>query len=135
MNVPLENRPVETRSVGELLRDLANDVARLIRDELALARSETGEKMTQALTALMSILGGALLALAALIILMQAVVQVLSNHMPDWLASLITGGLVAIGGAIMVYGGQKALSASQLMPDRTAKNLRKDMKVVREHAS
>jgi uncharacterized membrane protein YqjE len=135
MSVPFENRPVETRSVGELLRDLASDVTRLIRDELALARSEAGDKMNQMLTALVSMISGALLGLAALIILLQAVVQGLSNHMPDWLASLITGGVVAIIGAIIVYGGQKALSASQLMPGRTAENLRKDMNVVREHTS
>ena len=55
--------------------------------------------------------------------------------MPDWLASVITGGVVAIIGGIMVYGGQKALSAGSLAPDRTAANLRKDMNLVKEHAS
>jgi len=135
MSMPLDSRMAENLSVGELLRDLANDITRLIRNELALARSEATDKMQQTMTALVSIVGGALLGLAALIILLQAVVQGLSNHMPDWLASVITGGVVAIIGGIMVYGGQKALSAGNLAPDRTAANLRKDMNLVKEHAS
>jgi drug/metabolite transporter (DMT)-like permease len=126
---------MESRSVGELLRDLANDISRLIRDELALARSEVGDKLHQMIAALVSIIGGSLLGFAALIILLQAVVQGLSNHMPDWLASILTGGAVAIVGAILVYGGQKALSATRLAPDRTAENLRRDANLVREHAS
>jgi len=135
MSMPLDSRMAENRSVGELLRDLANDITRLIRNELALARSEATDKMQHTMTALVSIVGGALLGLAALIILLQAVVQGLSNHMPDWLASVITGGVVAIIGGIMVYGGQKALSAGNLTPERTAANLRKDMNLVKEHAS
>jgi len=140
MSMPLEtrvadNRALDSRSLGDLLRDLASDVSRLIRNELALARSEASDKMTQTMTALISIVGGSLLGLAALIILMQAVVQGLSNHMPDWLASLITGGVVAIIGVMMVVAGQKAMSANRLVPDRTAENLRKDINLVKERAS
>ena len=133
--MPLENRSFDARSLGELLRDLANDISRLIRNELALARSEASDKLHQTMAAMVSIVAGSLLGFAALIILLQAVVQGLSNHMPDWLASILTGGIVAIVGAILVYGGQKALSASRLAPDRTAENLRKDINLVREHTS
>ena len=135
MSMPLENRSFDARSLGELLRDLANDISRLIRNELALARSEASDKLHQTMAAMVSIVAGSLLGFAALIILLQAVVQGLSNHMPDWLASILTGGIVAIVGAILVYGGQKALSASRLAPDRTAENLRKDINLVREHTS
>ena len=37
----------ETRSVGELLRDLAHDSATLIRQELVLARTEAHDKLQQ----------------------------------------------------------------------------------------
>jgi hypothetical protein len=136
MSMPADNRStLDGRGVGVLIRDLANDISRLIRSELALARSEATDKMHQTMAALVSIIGGSMLGFAALIILLQAVVQGLSNHMPDWLASILTGGAVAIIGAILVYGGQKALSANNLAPDRTAENLRKDMNLVREHTT
>jgi hypothetical protein len=136
MSMPADNRAaLEPRGVGDLLRDLASDISRLIRNELALARSEATDKMHQTIAALVSIIAGSLLGFAALIVLLQAVVQGLSNHMPDWLASILTGGVVALIGVVLVYGGQKALSASKLSPDRTAESLRKDMNLVREHAS
>jgi drug/metabolite transporter (DMT)-like permease len=130
MNISADNR-----SVGDLLRDLANDVARLVREEMALARSEASDKMHSSMTALMSIIGGSLLGLAALVVLLDALRLGLSNHMPDWLAAIIVGGVVAVIGCVFVYAGQKALSASRLAPKRTTESLRKDLNLVREHAS
>ena len=37
----------ESRSVGELVRDLANDVTNLVRQELNLARTEAQDKLHQ----------------------------------------------------------------------------------------
>lgn len=125
----------ENRSVGELLRDLANDVTNLIRQELVLARTEAQEKMNQTMTAVFAIIAGALLAFAALIILLQALVVGLSNFMYDWVAAILVGGVVAIIGFIMVRKGQNDLSASRLAPDRTAANLRKDVNLVKEQVS
>ena len=126
---------VEGRSVGQLLRDLADDVTRLIRDELALARSEASDNVHRMGAAVISIAAGAVLGVAALVVLLQAVVMGLSNHMPDWMAAVITGGVVALVGLILVHKGQKDLSASSLAPTRTAANVRKDLNMVKEQVS
>jgi drug/metabolite transporter (DMT)-like permease len=91
--------------------------------------------MHRSMAALMSIVGGSLLGLAALVVLLDALRLGLSNHMPDWLAAIIVGGVVAVIGCVLVIAGQKALSASQLAPQRTTESLRKDLNLVREHAS
>jgi Putative Actinobacterial Holin-X, holin superfamily III len=44
-------------------------------------------------------------------------------------------GVVAVIGGVLVIAGQKALSASRLAPQRTTESLRKDLNLVREHAS
>lgn len=126
---------LEGRSVGQLLRDLADDVTRLIRDELALARSEASDNLHRMITAVISIVGGALLGLAALMVLLDAVVMGLSNHMPDWLAAVIVGGVVGLVGLILVYKGQKDLGAGSLTPHRTAESVRKDIHLVKEQVS
>ncbi len=126
---------IEGRSVGQLLRDLADDVTRLIRDELALARSEASDNLHRMVTAVISIVGGALLGLAALMVLLDAVVMGLSNHMPDWMAAVIVGGVVGLVGFILVYQGQKNLSAGSLAPRRTAESVRKDIHLVKEQVS
>lgn len=126
---------LEGRSIGQLLRDLADDVTQLIRNELALARSEASDNVGKMVTALVSIAAGAMLGLAALIVLMDAVVLRLSNHMPDWMAAVLVGGVVAIVGFILVHKGQKDLSASRLAPTRTVENVRKDISMVKEQVS
>lgn len=125
----------ETRSIGELLRDLANDVTALIRNELALARTEAQEKLNQTLVAVISLVAGALMAFAALLILLQALVIALAAIMPAWLAAVIVGGVVAIIGFILVRKGQNDLSAQRLAPERTAANIRKDVNLVQEKVS
>lgn len=126
----------ENRSVGELLRDLANDVTALIRQELTLARAEAQEKLHQTITAVVAMVAGALIAFAALIVLLDALVYGLTEAgMPRWLAALIVGGIVAVIGFVLVRKGQKDLSATRLAPERTAANVRKDINLVKEQAS
>ena len=126
----------ESRSVPELLRDLAGDSATLIRQELALARAETQDKLHQSTGAVVAIMAGALLALAALIVLLDAVVYGLTEAgLERWLAALIVGGAVALVAFILVRKGQNDLAAPRLAPERTAANLRKDLDLVKEQVS
>ena len=126
----------EARSVGELLRDLANDVTNLIRQELNLARTEAQDKLHQTIAAVVAMIAGALLAFAALIVLLDALVYGLTEAgMDRWLAALIVGGVVAIIGFVLVRKGQKDLSATRLAPERTTANVRKDINLVKEQVS
>jgi hypothetical protein len=132
---PIEPRRVDTRSIGELLRDIANDVTRLVHDEIALARTEASSKAQQAINGVILIIGGSLIGFAALIILLDALVYGLANHMPAWLAALIVGGVVAIIGLILVWRGKRDLSAQGLLPERTAESLRRDAHMIKEKVS
>jgi uncharacterized membrane protein YqjE len=126
----------ESRSVGELVRDLANDVTNLVRQELNLARTEAQDKLHQTITAVVAMIAGALLAFAALIVLLDALVYGLTEAgLERWLAALIVGGAVAIVGFILVRKGQKDLSATRLAPERTTANVRKDINLVKEQVS
>lgn len=127
---------LESRSVGELVRDLANDVTALIRQEMTLARTEAQDKVQQTVVAVMAIVAGALIAFAALIILLDALVYGLTEAgLERWLAALIVGGVVALIGFLLVRKGQKDLSATRLAPERTAANVRKDINLVKEQVS
>lgn len=125
----------QDRSVGELLRQLADDVVRLIRDEMALAKNEAGEKMNRVMMALVSIVAGSLMGFAALIVLLFALVEGLSKFMPAWLAAVIVGGAVAIVGFVLVRSGATALSADKLVPDRTVRNVQRDVQMVKEQVT
>jgi hypothetical protein len=126
----------ESRSIGELLRDLANDSTALIRQELTLARTEAQDKLQQSIVAVVEILAGALLAFAALIVLLDALVYGLTEAgIERWLAALIVGGIVAAIAFVLVRKGQNDLSATRLAPERTTANLQKDINLIKEQVS
>ena len=81
----------------------------------------------------MSIAGGAILALAALIVLLQAlVIGIAEAGVPPGWASLIVGVVVAIIAYVLIHKGTSDLKASNLAPDRTMSSLKRDAQVVKE---
>ena len=127
---------LDSRSVGELLRDLANDVSALVRQEMTLARTEAQDKVQQTVTAVMAMVAGALIAFAALIVLLDALVYGLTEAgLQRWVAALIVGVVVALIGFLLVRKGQKDLSATRLAPEPTTANVRKDLNLVKEQVS
>lgn len=140
---PLGGRPMaggpggegQQRSLGELFRDLANDSTRLVRDEIALARAEAGAKARQAGVAVAMMAAGAVLAIPAILLVLQAIVTLLSNFMYDWVAMLLMAALLGLAAFLLVRKGQADLSADRLSPDRTVANLKRDVSLVQEKVS
>jgi hypothetical protein len=123
----------DDRSLKELIGDLSGSISTLFRKEIPLARAETSEKITQSMVAIGAIAAGAILALAALLVLLQALVIAISEAgvPPGW-ASLIVGVIVAAIAYFMIHKGTNDLKASSLAPDRTIDSLRRDTELVKE---
>ena len=125
----------DDRSLKDLLADLTESITTLLRKEIQLARAETSEKVTQVGVAIGSIAGGAILALAALIVLLQAlVIAITEAGVPAGWASLIVGVIVAVVAYVLIHKGTNDLKASNLAPDRTMSSLKRDAQVVKEQA-
>jgi Putative Actinobacterial Holin-X, holin superfamily III len=123
----------DDRSLKDLLVDLSNSITTLFRKEIQLVRAETSEKVTQVGVALGSIAGGAILALAALIVLLQAlVIGIAEAGVPAGWASLIVGVIVAVIAYILIHKGTSDLKASNLAPSRTVDSLKRDAQVAKE---
>ena len=123
----------DNRSITDLLGDLSGNVSTLMRKEIQLARAETSEKVGQAMTAVGSILGGAVLALAALIVLLQALVIALTNAgIPAGWAALIVGVIVAGIAYALIHKGTSDLKAHNLAPERTIDSLKQDAQTLKE---
>ena len=108
----------------------------MLRQELSLARAETQDKLHQIIAVLVAMLGGALLAFAGLIILLDALVYgLVEAGMERWLAALVVGGVVALVGLLVAWKAQSDLSATRLAPERSAASFRKDVDMLREQVS
>lgn len=125
----------DDRSLKDLLADLTESITTLFRQEIQLARAETSEKLTQVGVAIGAIAGGAILALAALIVLLQAlVIGITEAGVPAGWAALIVGVIVAVIAYVLIHKGTNDLKASSLAPDRTMGSLKRDAQVVKEQA-
>lgn len=125
----------DDRSFKDLFADLTGNIANLFRKEIELARAETSEKVNQMAVAVGSLLGGAILALAALLVLLQALVIAITElGVPPGLSSLIVGVVVAAVAYGLIHKGTNDLKASNLAPRRTIDSLRRDAHIVKEQA-
>ena len=81
-------------STAELVRQAAEQISRLVRDELALARAEMTEKGKKTGVGAGLLGGGGLVALYGVAALLTAIVLGLAEAMPAWLAALIVAVLL-----------------------------------------
>ena len=128
-----QTRPDRPAGLGEIVGGLATDVQDLVRGEIALARAELDEKLHRVIIAAIWLIGGALVAFAGLVVVLQGVAAALALLIPTWAASLIVGALIVIAGAVFARSGLGMLSLKSLTPDRTAASLQKDVNMVKEH--
>lgn len=125
----------DTRSIPNLVTDLVDQLSSLVRTEGQLLRSELKEGASRAGSGMLEIAAGAMMLLAALIVLLQALILALANagFGTGW-SALVVGLVVAVIGGILVKRGTTNMSPSEIAPTRTAAQLQKDGKLVREQA-
>jgi Putative Actinobacterial Holin-X, holin superfamily III len=120
----------ESETTVGLMRRLLNEVSTLFRKEIALAKVEASEALSQAKTGAISMASGGAVLFAGFLVLLAAAVFALAHVVSDWLAALIVGGIVTVVGFIMVNSGKKKFDPGALKPDRTQRSLRKDKEMV-----
>ena len=125
-------QPESTRS---LLGQLADEVTTLLRKEIALARAELSDALSQAKTGATSLALGGAVAFAGFLVLLAAAVIGLSYVVEPWLAALIVGVIVLIIGFAMLQSGKKKLEPSAFKPERTQESLRKDKDMVQRRSA
>ncbi|HEX7028206.1 MAG TPA: phage holin family protein [Gammaproteobacteria bacterium] len=121
----------DASSVPGLVRQLADEVSSLFSKEVALAKVEVAESVSEAKKGAGSMITGGAVLYAGLIFLLLAAVVGLAQVVEFWLSSLIIGGVVAIIGLIMVQAGKKKIQPSSLKPEHTLNTLQKDQQAVR----
>jgi len=124
------------KSLPTLFAELTHEMVDLVRQEIALGRTEMSQKISTAQTALTSLAIGAAVILAGLFLILQAVVRglamVLPPDMAPWLSPLIVGVVVAVIGYAMLKGGSAKLKSDNLMPHRTMESLQRDQHLAKE---
>lgn len=124
-------RRVRDQSVAELVTNASEQVSRLVRDEMQLARSELVEKGRHAGMGAGMFGGAGLVVLYGLGALILAAIFGLDVALPLWLSALLIGvALLLVAGLMALIGRRQVKRAMPPVPAAASRSLRKDMDVV-----
>jgi hypothetical protein len=118
-------------SVGELIGEVADDFARLVRQQLELAKAEVKEQAVIAGRASAMLGVAAVAGLMVLVLASFAVVFALSAVMPSGWAALIVAIVWAVIAAATYTTGRQRLRAVSPVPQKTVQTLKEDMQWLR----
>ncbi|MDQ6693750.1 MAG: phage holin family protein [Chloroflexota bacterium] len=120
------DRPKEDRSLGELFGELSRESSALVRQEMALAKTELTQKAAKVGKDVGFLAVGGAIAYAGFLALVAALIFALASFIPAWLAALIVGLVVAGVGYFLVQKGLSALKQENLAPEQTIDTLKED---------
>src|ERR1051325_11578838 len=121
-----ENVDSGRESFGELLGQLANNSASLVRDEIALAKQEMSEKVNSFRSGVVTTVIGGVVALLGVLALIAAAIIGLAYSMDAGLSALTVGGGLPINGGAVALTEIGHLKQTSLKPKQTIKSLEED---------
>ncbi|GAA0389063.1 membrane protein [Acrocarpospora corrugata] len=122
----------ESQSTAELVQQASDQVSRLIKDEMRLARAEVAGKGRQARTGAALFGATGVVALLGAAALVACVILALSIPWPAWLAALVVGAvLLIIGGIMGVFGKKRVTGAMPPKPTQAVNGVKNDIDAVK----
>ena len=114
-------------ALGDLFRQLAQDSATLVRQEMALAKAELRENVKSVARDTAKIAVGAVLAAVGALVMVAFLVLLLGDVVGKYWAGALIVGILFVGiGAILAMGAMKRLKKDTLAPDQTIQTLKED---------
>ena len=118
-------------STAELVQRASEQISRLVRDELALAKAELTEKGKHAGIGIGLFGGSGVIALYGVGAAIATVIIALAIVLPLWLAALIvTVGLFLLAGLLALVGRMQVKRAVPVMPTEAKDSIQADIDTV-----
>src|SRR5580700_8690607 len=122
-------------ATSELIHRLAEQMSRLVRDELKLAQAEMTRKGTRVARGAGLFGGSGVVALFAVACLLAAAVAGLATVLAVWLAALIVGAaLLMIAGIVALSGKRQVSRGTPLVPHEALESVKLDAETISERA-
>jgi hypothetical protein len=124
---PAGESPHETRSLGAIVADISQDISKLLRQEMDLAKTELKQEITKAGKGAGMLGGAGVAAHLMLLFLSLALVYLLDNWMPVELGALITALIWAALAGVLAARGRKQIQAAKPQLPATQQTLKEDV--------
>jgi hypothetical protein len=131
-----ERCATDTRtSIADLLKNLRDETTALVRQEIALAKTEMNEKAAKAARNAGYMAAGGVLAHAGVFVILLGLSALLywglveaglSHYVSGWLAPLIVGVVVAVIGYALIQKAISAFKHETLVPEKTVDSLKEN---------
>jgi hypothetical protein len=119
-------RDPEEMSIGQLIGDISDDLSRLFRQEVELAKAEVRQEATKAGKAAGMLGAAGFAGYMTVLLLSFALVYALSNVMDAGWAALIVAVIWGIAGAVLYANGRRKLRTVSPVPQQTVETLKED---------
>ncbi len=113
----------DDRSIGELLAQLSQETAELVRREVRLAEAEMTRKAYRAGKNAGFVAAGGALAYAGLLGVEAGAIMLLGRTRRPWFSAFLVGSSVAGAGGLLALKGIEALRREGLAPQETVETL------------
>jgi uncharacterized membrane protein YqjE len=121
------------RSVGDLVQQLSQQTATLVRQEMRLAQVEVQEKGKRAGIGAGMFGGAGLVALYGVGAVVAAVIMLVATAIEPWISALIVGVvLLAVAGILALLGRKQVEQATPAKPERAMESVQDDVEHVKE---
>ncbi len=113
----------DDRSIGELLAQLSQETAEVVRREVRLAEAEMTQKAYRAGKSAGLVAAGGALAYAGLLAVEAGIIMLLGRTRRPWFSAFSVGLSVAGAGSLLALKGLDALRREGLAPQETVETL------------
>ena len=128
----VQNSTPKDPSTGQLVSELSQGVAQLVRDELRLAQVEVSGKAKQAGVGVGMFGAAGILALYGGGVLIAAAILALALALDAWLAALIVAVvLLAAAGVAAVLGKKRVAESAPPVPTQAVESVKEDLDTFR----
>ncbi len=132
-DVSRNTTPGADRSLGELFSELSRETSTLVRQEVALAKTELTAKASQVGRDVGFLAAGGAVAYAGLLAIIAGIIILIGDLINNmWLSALIVGLIIAGIGYYLVQKGLSDLKNANLAPEQTIESLKENKEWVQE---
>lgn len=124
-------------SIASLLSGIVGDAQELVRQEIALARQEVREEISNAKGAAMALaIASAVLAVGGLLLVLT-LAQGLADLLdwPMWAGYGIVGAIMAVAGYLLLSSAQKRFKDIHPIPEKTVETLKENVEWIKDRTT
>jgi len=127
------NYAADDRSLGQIFKELTENLSTLFRSEVALLKLEVKDTVTKLGGGIAFFAGAACLAIFGLgFVFVTLVLGLVALGLPAWLSALIVTILLFVAAGVLALMGKKKFAQVKFVPEESVKQIKTDVESIKD---